>query len=219
MLALALDDPAFGILYVGVVAVLTAGLVFSFGMPRRWLQWLQLVAVLALGFFAGVAVTGTHTDDSGTAPVSVAHALDVAPASNNEHQAAPKAGPPDGQISVDIFQSDGTQSTRLSEQLAVKAGAIVHVEGWAFDASANLPCGAVDIAVDGKPIDRIRYGIPRADVGAAYKDAQHLPTGFAGSFSTKGLKAGDHQVRIRCIQLSTNTAFPGKQLHDLLVTK
>ena len=73
----------------------------------------------------------------------------------------------------------------------MKGGGSIHLEGWAFDANANLPCGAIDVAVDGKPLGRIRYGIPRPDVAAFYKDTQHVSTGFAGTISTKGLRPGE----------------------------
>jgi hypothetical protein len=206
MLAFALDDPAFGILYVAVIAALTAALVFSSGIPRKWMQAVQLFAVLALGVYAGIAISGVRTDVSGTTPVNVARVSTVTPAGDSEREPPPKPGPPDGQVSIDIFQFDPAQAS-------------LHVEGWAFDVKAGAPCGAVDVAIDGKAIDRIRYGLPRPDVGAFYKDTQHVPTGFAGSVFTKGLRPGKHQVRVRCIELASNTAFPGMQLHELNLTK
>jgi hypothetical protein len=219
VLAFAVNDPAFGFLYVASIAVLTAALVFGSALALRWVRVVQLVACLLLGFFLGVAATGALRDVSGTPPVAVAPPLKVETVGGAGTPASPpRAGAPDGQISIDAFDA-GERKSDASGRITLKSGEVVTVSGWAFDAQAGTPCGALDVAVDGKPQERLKYGLPRTDVVAFYKDSAHLATGFTGTVSTQGWRPGEHRVLLRCVDVTANVAHPASQPRLVTVTK
>lgn len=216
MLAFALNDPAFSILYVSVVAVLTLGILFVPGSRLGWLPALQLLAVAALGFFLGLTVRATRSDLSGAPPVALPRP--GLPAGLHVPQPPLRTGPVNPQISVDDFDIDSAARPRKQLALTIPRGTGFTVEGWAYNILAHRPCAQVDVVVDGRLHAEAVYGVPRRDVAAFLNDEGHLLTGYSALVATSDLSAGTHTVRVECVEPANGLALPASQSLRLTIT-
>jgi hypothetical protein len=217
VLAFALNDPAFGILYVSLVVVLTAGIVFAARLPLGLGWTLGLLGAAGAGFLLGLALHATRADVSGEAPLRLGRVVvpqPLAPLSASRL----RIGPPDGEISVEQFDVDTVAVAQLHDPLVIRSGYGVKVGGWAYDQRIGAPCAAVDIEFDGRLHVFAPYGSPRPDVAAHYFDESHRLTGFSTVISTQGLGPGAHTMRARCLEVPNDVALPSAQPLELRIT-
>lgn len=82
----------------------------------------------------------------------------------------------------------------------IPAGALLHVVGWAADASGLRPAGAVVIAIDGGRCHEARVGTRRADVVTMLERPGLERSGFDALLVTAGLAIGQHALSVFAVE-------------------
>jgi len=92
------------------------------------------------------------------------------------------------------------------KSIEVSAAAPFKVRGWAVDERAQGLAGGVDVVIDNVAY-AARYGIERADVADARKNAAYRNSGFEFSMSADQLSKDSHTLTIRFIASDRKTYY------------
>lgn len=80
--------------------------------------------------------------------------------------------------------------------LLVPAHSVMTIGGWAIDARANTPAGAVVVTIDGSRNILAAYGLYRPDVAQHFHNKALTNTGFSASIPTSEIGVGRHSFQI-----------------------
>ena len=84
-----------------------------------------------------------------------------------------------------------------STVISAPGGGDVRLSGWAGCADASHPLSKVEVLVDSAPKATAALSVPRHDVAVALGRPDFENSGWAASFSTKGIKVGSHRLAAR----------------------
>jgi len=137
-----------------------------------------------LGYFAGRG--GWLATQPASTPPPPAAAAASAPAA-----AAAQALPAGQPVVGYLDQADG------KTVISVASGGDIRMSGWAGCADASQPLTKVEVLVDNVSKTNAALSLPRHDVAVTLGRPDFENSGWAASFSTKGVKIGSHRLAAR----------------------